>query len=123
MIQSYHDLEVWQLGRKLVTQTYRLTQAFPKHELYGLSSQMQRASISVPSNIAEGFSRKGTKDYIQFIVTAIGSLAELDTQAYLAEDLRYVNTETANEYRISIQFLLRKTYALRNSLQKRLTDA
>lgn len=95
MIQTYHDLVVWQLGRKLVSHTYRLTQPFPKHELYGLASQMQRASVSVPSNIAEGFSRKGTRDYIQFIVTSIGSLSELDTQSY----------------------------ALRNSPQKKLTDA
>src|SRR5258708_4498013 len=88
-IRNYQDL-VWKKGRALVKQVYQLTQHFPKEELYGLTSQLRRAIISVPSNIAEGHSRSGTKDFIQFISIAIGSLAETETQLLLSEDLNYI---------------------------------
>lgn len=88
-ILSYRDLEVWRKARILVTQIYELTKKFPKEELYGLTNQMRRAAISVPSNIAEGKSRRATKDYMRFLDIAYGSVAEVETQLYLTIDLKY----------------------------------
>ncbi len=90
-ISSYLDLKVWQEGRKLATLIYLESQKFPKHEQYGLSDQMRRASVSVPSNIAEGFGRATAKEKNQFYYVAKGSLAELETQLYIAFDVGYVN--------------------------------
>jgi len=72
-----------------VAEIYKLTQTFPKHEIYGLSSQLQRASVSIPSNIAEGSGRKSTKDFIHFLFIAKGSLLEIETQLEIAKILNY----------------------------------
>ena len=96
-INSYRDLEVWQKSRVLVAAVYKLTKTFPKEELYGLSSQLQRAAVSVPSNISEGKSRRTTKEYMRFLDIAYGSVAEVETQLYIASDLGYT-TEQAILY-------------------------
>ena len=90
-INSYRDLKVWQAGLSLTKQVYLLTQKFPKHEIYGLSSQMQRAAVSIPSNIAEGCARDSTQEFLRFIAIALGSLAELETQLILAKELDYID--------------------------------
>jgi four helix bundle protein len=90
-IASYTDLVVWQEARKLVKLTYRTTDSFPDGEKFGLTNQMRRAAISVPSNIAEGFGRSTAKDKNNFYYMAKGSLAELETQAYLASDVSLMN--------------------------------
>jgi four helix bundle protein len=90
-IRSFRDLRVWQKGIELVKEIYKMTKTFPKEELYGLSSQMRRASISIPSNISEGFRRKHGREYKQFLNIAIGSCAELETQIVIAKELRYIN--------------------------------
>lgn len=90
-LKSYKELIVWQKSIELVKQIYKITNEFPKSEIYGLSSQMQRAAISIPSNSAEGYSRKNPKEYIQFLHIAYGSSAELETQLVIAKDL-YQNT-------------------------------
>ena len=89
-IGSYKDLEAYRKGYELVKYIYVLTRRFPKEELYGISSQMRRASISIPSNIAEGYMR-GSKEYIQFLKVALGSCAELETQLSLSKDLGFCN--------------------------------
>lgn len=86
---TYKDLEVWKLSLQFVAEIYKLTQTFPKHEIYGLSSQLQRASVSIPSNIAEGSGRKSTKDFIHFLFIAKGSLLEIETQLEIAKILNY----------------------------------
>ena len=86
-LKSYKDLIVWQKSIKLVKEIYILTGNFPQNETYGLSSQMKRAAISIPSNIAEGYSRKNLKEYLQFLRVAYGSGAELETQLIIAKDL------------------------------------
>lgn len=86
-LKSYKELIVWQKSIKLVKEIYKITNEFPKNEIYGLSSQMQRAAISIPSNIAEGYSRKNLKEYIQFLHIAYGSSAELETQLTIAKEL------------------------------------
>ena len=86
-LQSYKELIVWQKSMDLAVEVYRLTNLFPKHELYGITSQMRRAAISIPSNIAEGYGRKYTKEFNQFLSVAYGSCLELETQLILAERL------------------------------------
>lgn len=86
-IQTFKDLVVWQKSVKLALETYKLTSNFPKEEIYGLTSQMRRSAVSVPSNIAEGFKRWSRSELVQFLSIAQGSLAELETQIYIAQRL------------------------------------
>ena len=86
---SFKDLIVWQKSYKLVSEIYKITRNFPKEETYGLSQQIRRASVSIPSNIAEGYGRQHSKEYKQFLSMAYGSLCELETQYLLAIDLKY----------------------------------
>ncbi len=88
--RSFKDLIVWQKSYKLVLEIYKMTKGFPKTEIYGLSQQMRKASVSIPSNIAEGYGRKHKAEYKQFLSIAYGSLLELETQYSLAVDLKYV---------------------------------
>jgi four helix bundle protein len=88
---SFQDLIVWQKSYNLVLEVYKITKAFPKEETYGLSQQMRKASVSIPSNIAEGYGRKHKAEYSQFLSIAYGSLLELQTQYLLALDLEYMS--------------------------------
>ena len=95
-VKSYRDLKVWQLGVELVTEVYRLTAGFPRNEAYGLSSQIQRAAVLIPSNIAEGHARNSDKEFNHFLGIALGSLAELETQLIIAERLEYIEVDRVN---------------------------
>lgn len=90
---KYTELEVWKESRKLVSGLYEATKTFPKEELYGLTSQMRRCAISIPSNIAEGCGRRTSADTIHFLHISRGSLYELETQLYLAYDQDYLDKE------------------------------
>jgi len=79
---THKDLDVWKLGIKLVQDIYMHTKSFPKEEVYGLTSQLRRSAVSIPSNIAEGYARAGNKELIQFLYIALGSPSELDTNNY-----------------------------------------
>ncbi len=92
-IKSHRDLVAWQKGMDMVVMIYRATEAFPKHELYGLTSQIRRADVSAPANIAEGQGRRLTGEFIQFLGNARGSLLELDTHLELALRLGYLKAE------------------------------
>jgi len=92
-IKTFRDLIVWQKSMPLVTELYRLSTAFPKEEVYGLTSQMRRCAVSIPSNIAEGFGRQSTSDYIRFLNIASGSLYELQTQIEISHNLGYVGKD------------------------------
>lgn len=92
-MKSYKDLIVWQKSIRLVEEIYKLTDKFPKSETFGLTGQMRRAAISIPSNIAEGYSRKHNKEFHQFIRIAFGSAAELETQIIIAKNLKLVEQE------------------------------
>ena len=94
MRESYRDLIAWQKARTLALDIYRFTRRFPKDEIYGLSSQMRRAAVSVPSNIAEGKGRYSQKEFVQFLYKARGSLLELEAQASIARDLDYIDAQT-----------------------------
>jgi four helix bundle protein len=88
--KSFKDLIVWQKSYKLVIEVYKTTKGFPKEEIYGLSQQMRRCVVSIPSNIAEGYGRQHNKEYAQFLSMSYGSLCELETQYLLSIDLKYV---------------------------------
>jgi four helix bundle protein len=90
---SFRDLRGWQEAMRLTTEIYRGTVNFPKHELYGLSSQIRRAAVSVPSNIAEGKGHRSDKEFVRFLLHARGSLLELQTQLIIAEELQYIRKD------------------------------
>ncbi len=92
-MKTHKDLEVWKNSMELVVAIYDLTKGFPKDELYGLVSQMRRAAISIPSNIAEGAGRHHDKEFQQFLYVAMGSVAELETQLFLSQRLEYVKSD------------------------------
>lgn len=96
-LESYRQLKVWQLGMELAKDIYLLTQKFPRYEIYGLSSQLQRSAVSVPANLAEGHAKNSTKEFLRHISIAQGSLAETETHLLLAESLSYVKSNEINK--------------------------
>ena len=119
-VRSYKDLIAYQRGYELVKTIYIITKKFPKEELYGITSQMRRSAVSIPSNIAEGYMR-GAKEYVQFLKVALGSCAELETQLSLCRDLKYCNEQEFNTaYELNTEAIkLLTTYI--NKLAGRLT--
>jgi len=117
-MKTYRDLLVWQKSMVLVTEIYRLSKSFPRDETYGLTSQMRRCAVSVPSNLAEGYGRNSTSDYIRFLYIATGSLYELQTQIEIALNLQYLNkTDFDKLYESS-----REIERMLSSLTKKLND-
>ncbi len=107
--KSHKDLKVWKESMTLVIGVYRISQSFPKHEVYGLTSQMRRAAVSIPSNIAEGAGRKSNKEFMRFLYISLGSLAELETQLDIALRLEYIpENKEVNEQMIYIRRMLSK---------------
>ena len=94
-MRSHKDLNVWKLSIGFVSKIYRLTRELPAEEQYGLSSQMRRSAISIPSNIAEGAARNSSKEYMQFLYISLGSVAEIETQLDIAERLGYIADTSA----------------------------
>ena len=108
-IKRFKDLRIWQKGIEVVTDIYTLTKKFPKEELYGITSQIRRSAISIPSNIAEGFRRYHNKEYKQFLYIALGSCAELETQIAIARMLKYITEEKEKELIEKLDHLCRMT--------------
>lgn len=117
-MKSFRELRVWQLAMDLVEKIYLHTQKFPKEEVYGLTSQIRRAVVSVPSNIAEGHTREHLKEYLHHLSMAQASLAEVETQLEIGTRLKYVLPEQLEQLVIEINSLGRQLYALRNSLAR-----
>jgi four helix bundle protein len=88
--RAHHNLEAWKISRELVRNVYVLTKMFPKEEIFGLTAQVRRSAVSIPSNIAEGAARAGSREFAQFLNVARGSLSELETQLLIAADLGYI---------------------------------
>ena len=122
MVSSYRDLDVWRLAMKLAENIYYVTHAFPHRETYALSSQLQRAAVSVASNIAEGHARGYTKDYLRFIAMAMGSLAELETQLELSTRLKYVDENESNKLLGNADELGRMLRGLHKSLHAKFSS-
>jgi len=116
--EGYRDLLVWRKGIDLVKEIYRLTRPFPTDERFGLVSQMRRAAVSVPSNIAEGQARRTTGEFVQFVSQAEGSLAELDTQLIIAAELGYAKSAQVSPAMDLVSELKRMLNALRRALLK-----
>jgi four helix bundle protein len=114
---TYRDLIAWQKAMRLATTVYEVTQNFPKHELYGLTSQLRRAAVSVPSNIAEGQARFSHREFQHFLSNARGSLVEVETQLLLARELSYVANEDCSRVLSACAELGRIINGLRASLQ------
>lgn len=119
MVEGFRDLRVWQVGMDLVTECYRVTRRFPSGERFGLTSQLQRAAVSVPANIAEGHGRGTTPAFLNFLWIANGSLTELETHLLIAQRLGYVTEDDlAQAFDLSRQ-VGRMLIGLRRSLQAR----
>ena len=117
MIEDYKDLEVWKRAINIVIDTYKAISHLPNAEKYALSDQLRRSSVSVPSNIAEGHNRQTTKEYIQFLYIALGSLSELETQCILVSKLYSIDINSLNEEITILRKMLNKLIA---SLKRRL---
>lgn len=117
-MKSHKELIVWQKSMRLVEEVYKITQKLPKSEVFGLSSQMQRAAIAIPSNIAEGAKRGHKLEYIQFLRVANGSAAELETQLILAEKLYPEVKIQTQEARLLLEEILKMLYALISTLKR-----
>ena len=117
-VRSYRDLVVWQKAIALVTEVYRATESFPRHEIYGLSGRIRRAAVSIPSNIAEGEGRLSRGEFRQFLGHARGSAFELDTQVTIARDLAYIDDDAAASLLARVHEVGRVLSGLLNSISK-----
>ncbi|AUP77696.1 four helix bundle protein [Flavivirga eckloniae] len=117
-MKSYRDLIVWQKSMEVVTLTYKLLKQFPEDEKFGLTSQIKRSSVSVPSNIAEGYGRNYRKDYVRFLNISRGSLYEMQTQFQIGMNLKFINENELKE----IKVLSVEIEKMLNSLINKLKD-
>lgn len=104
-MMTHKDLDIWKMGLDIVERVYRITEKFPKDEQFGLTSQLRRAAVSIPSNIAEGAARNSKREYLQYLYITLGSLAEVETQLIIAHRLKYLNNEDVME---NIEHIRRK---------------
>lgn len=119
-IQSHRDLKVWQLGMQIAEDMYALTRSFPADERFGLTSQLRRAAVSVPANIAEGNGRGTTREYLRSLSIAVGSLAEVETYLDLAERLAFAEKSSATRLRETLAEERRMLRGLQRSLRAKL---
>ncbi len=119
MLKNYKELQVWQKSYDLCLKIYRITAVFPKEERYGLTSQIRRSVVSIPSNIAEGYGRKTTADYIRMLYIAYGSVCELETQILLAGDLGFIGTDELDSAKQDISEIERMLKSLIKSLESK----
>ena len=115
-MHKYTNLQIWQQAMELVEEIYKLTKTFPADEKYGLISQMNRAAVSIPSNIAEGAGRCSNKDFSHFISISIGSMFELNTQLVLSERLGFIDNTQCEKLQESLDNLQRMAVSFKNKL-------
>lgn len=120
MADAYQDLIAWQKAAELALEIYRCTRSFPKDELYGLTSQMRRAAVSIASNIAEGKGRYSLKEFVQFLYRARGSLLELQTQIFIARELNYLESPASGRMKDKADEVGRILNGLTTSVQKKI---
>ena len=119
MLKNYKELKVWEKSYQLCLEIYRTSEKFPKHEIYGLTSQIRRAASSIPSNIAEGYGRKTTPEYLRSLYIAYGSVCELETQILLSGDLGYLNEKSLSKLQEELGEVERMLKALIKSLKNK----
>jgi len=120
-INSYKELIVWQKSIELVTEVYSLTRNFPSEEKFGIVNQLNRAIVSVPSNIAEGWGRESSKNYLQFLRTSRGSLMEVETLILISKNLCYINEKEFKKITIGIEEVGKILQGLIKSVQQKIT--
>ncbi len=116
-MQDYKKLQIWQQGMEIVSDCYKLIKLLPKDETYGISSQIKRAAVFIPSNIAEGASRRSDKDYLRFLEIALGSTFELETQLLLVKDLQLSTGSEMENLLSKIESQKKMTYGFMTKLQ------
>ncbi len=117
-MHNFRELKIWQDAMKITKLTYKLTKLFPSSEMYGLTSQMNRAAVSIPSNIAEGAGRNNNKEFTQFLNISIGSCFELETQVILAFEFAYIEKEDLEKFVLDINKLEKMINSLISTLRK-----
>ena len=122
MLKNYKELKVWQKAYSHCIEIYKITRTFPKEELYGLTSQMRRAAVSIPSNIAEGYGRKTTPEYLRSLYIAYGSCCELETQILLSGDLGFMKAESLNKLLSDLGEVERMLKALIKAVENKLLN-
>lgn len=115
-MNNYKDLKVWQKSVDFAVRIYEITKEFPKEEIYGLTSQLKRSAVSVPSNIAEGSGRNTKNDFKNFLGISYGSSCELDTQLIIANRINFLNDSTLSALQKDLTEIQKMNWALRNSL-------
>jgi four helix bundle protein len=115
-VKTFKDLDIWKRSIQLVKEIYRASSLFPSNELYGLTAQMRRSAISIPSNIAEGCRRRGPKEFARFLNIALSSLAELETQLIIADELSYLEKDDSLVLFELIDHISRMVFNLRKKL-------
>jgi four helix bundle protein len=121
-VRKYSDLIVWQKAMDLVEEVYRVSQKFPREEIYGLTAQLRRSVVSIPSNIAEGQSRKGSREFLHHLSIARGSLSELETQLIIASRLKYLHQGTAEKLTSQTLEIGRLIHGLSTAITKKLAQ-
>ncbi|MDN3725058.1 four helix bundle protein [Aequorivita sp. SDUM287046] len=116
-MHRFKDLEIWKQSRLFCKDIYEITSFFPEAEKFGLTSQLRRASISIPSNIAEGASRKSNKDFTRFLEITIGSCYEIETQLLIANDLGFLNEENLNSLLLKLEVIIKMTSKFKSTLK------
>jgi len=111
-VRSYRDLRVWQRAKAFAVEIYRVTEAFPRKEQYGLTDQIRRAAVSIPSNIAEGHIKRSDKVFANHLDIALGSAAELDTQLEIALEVRYLQIEVYRDLQAELQEIIKMLFGL-----------
>jgi len=117
-MKTHKDLDVWRKSIELVTSIYQITSSFPKEELYGLTSQIRRAAVSIPSNIAEGAARNHDNEFRQFLYIALGSGAELETQLTISKELGFLSDEKSQELMNELNSISKMLQGLIKSINK-----
>ena len=117
---THKNLEVWKKSIKFSTELYRVTKQFPQEELYGITSQMRRAAISIPSNISEGYGRRSEKEKYRFLTIALGSTSEIETQLILCSELGFIDNEVYNKLNNSLLEIIRMLSSLANTVYDKL---
>jgi four helix bundle protein len=116
-MKTHKDLDVWKDGISFVTKVYKMTSSFPKEEMYGITSQIRRAAISIPSNIAEGAARKTTNEFRQFLYISLSSAAELNTQLIISHNLGFLDMDNTDKLNSELDSLSRRIQGLIKSLK------
>jgi four helix bundle protein len=119
MLASFKDLRVWQEAMKLAVEIYTATAQFPRHELYGLSNQLRRAAVSIPSNIAEGKGHRSDREFTNYLLHARGSLLEVQTQVMIAKELQYLSGDQSRQLLTQADAIGRSLNSLINSLREK----